>query len=67
MKKIRKLAAERGTTMTKVIEGALRDSFAARAAAKPESVSFPTFKGNGVLPGVDLDSNASIADAMDGL
>jgi len=50
-----------------VIEEALKISLLAkpksRQASKPKP--FRTFSGNGIQPGVDLHSNASLADLMD--
>jgi hypothetical protein len=59
-------ASARGTTLTAVIADALR-----AALAEPESghtaTSFqvPTFNGDGLRPGVDLDDTAALIDLMD--
>ena len=58
-------AAASGTTLTVVLEQALRESLARRpAAARLEPVRLKTFRGGGVRPGVDLDDSASLLDAM---
>jgi hypothetical protein len=57
-------AAATGTTLTAVLEQALRESLARRAAAQPEPVRLKTFRGSGVRPGVDLDDSASLLDVM---
>jgi len=58
-------AAASGTTLTAVLEQALRESLARRAAAaRLEPVRLKTFRGGGVRPGVDLDDSASLLDVM---
>jgi hypothetical protein len=58
-------AMETGTTLTAVLEHALRESLARRTLrAKARPVRLKTFKGGGVRPGVDLDDNASLLDLM---
>lgn len=60
------LAARTGRTLTAVIEEALRQALAAAARpgdeARPE---LPTFAGDGLRPGVDLDDNAALLAIMD--
>jgi hypothetical protein len=60
-------AAERGTTLTAVIEEALRDALARRRRStertRPE---LPVSRHSGGLqPGVDLDDNAALLDLME--
>ena len=64
----KKLAAERGTTLTRLVEEALRESLArAREGEEcPEEFSLTTGGGTGVRPGVDLDDSASLLDLMEG-
>ena len=58
-------AVASGTTLTAVLEQALRESLARRAAAaRLEPVRLKTFRGGGVRPGVDLDDSASLLDIM---
>jgi hypothetical protein len=58
-------AAASGMTLTAVLEQALRESLARRAATDPiEPVRLKTFRGGGVRPGVDLDDSASLLDLM---
>lgn len=62
----KKHAAESGKTLTAVLEDALRESLARRAAvAKSKPVRLKTVKGGGVRAGVDLDDSASLLDLMD--
>jgi hypothetical protein len=61
----KKQAAESGTTLTAVLEQALRESLARRSvAAKPRRLRLKTFRGSGVRAGVDLDDSASLLDLM---
>ena len=62
----KKHAAESGSTLTAVLEDALRESLARRKAqAKEKPVRLKTVKGGGVRPGVDLDDSASLLELMD--
>ena len=61
----KRAAVERGTTLTAVIEDALRRALAPTPAAPREVVTLPTFKGDGLQPGVDLDDSAAVLDLMD--
>jgi hypothetical protein len=62
----KKLAAESGRTLTAIIEESLRERLARRREPAPHRrIRLPTFKGTGVLPGVDLDDSAALADLMD--
>jgi hypothetical protein len=64
---VKKAAAERGTTLTAIIEDSLRETFARRVNPKrPRKFRFPTFKGEGLRPGVDLDDSAALLDRMEG-
>jgi hypothetical protein len=63
---LKKMAAEEGRSLAAVIEDALRESMARRRAQSDRvPVRLPTFRGNGLMPGVDLDSNALLLDFMD--
>lgn len=58
-------AARRGTTLTAIIEDALRKSLARqRDSQRREPVRLVTFGGKGLLPGVDLDDSAALLDLM---
>ncbi|MGH9794928.1 MAG: CopG family transcriptional regulator [Candidatus Acidiferrales bacterium] len=66
----KKLAADRGTTLTEIIADALRSAlFARRPGRKRKARSLPTFTPppgkEGVLPGVDLNNTAALLDLMD--
>lgn len=58
-------AAQTGQTVSEVIEDAVREAL--RPARRPATARapLPTFGGSGVMPGVDLASNAAVRDSMD--
>lgn len=59
-------AAKRGTSLTHEIEEALRSDLAAstvEVGAEPYEV--PIFRGVAPVPGVDLNSNAGLAEILD--
>jgi hypothetical protein len=59
-------AARRGTTLTALIEDALRESLARqRGSQQREPVRLVTFGGKGLLSGVDLDDSAALLDLME--
>jgi len=63
----KQLALETGRTLTAVIEDALREVLARRhTTSKRPRVQLPTFGGQGLQPGVDLDRSASLLDLMEG-
>lgn len=58
-------AARTGTTLTRVIEDAVRQLLArSKQHRLREPVRLPTFDGEGLQPGVDLDDTASLIDLM---
>lgn len=61
-------AQRSGKTLTALIEDALRERLARRnVAAAQAPIRLPTFGGNGLLPGVDLDNSEALRDLMDDL
>jgi hypothetical protein len=63
----KKLAASTGRTLTAVIEDALRAALARHGQPRPRRrPTLTTFKGRGLLPGVDLDDTAALLDRMEG-
>jgi hypothetical protein len=63
----KKLAAERGTTLTALLEDALRETLARRKPVTRRSkLRLTTFGRGGVQPHVDLDDTASLLDRMEG-
>lgn len=62
----RQAAARTGRTLSGVIADALREVLSRTARpAKAVPVRLPTVGGNGVRPGVNLDSNAALLDLME--
>lgn len=61
----KRAALERGTTLTAVIEDALRRALAPVDGSHRERFTMPTFHGDGLRPSVDLDDTASLLDVMD--
>lgn len=59
-------AARRGTTLTAVIEDALRESLSRQQnTGQSEKVRSITFRVKGLLPGVDIDDSAALLDLME--
>lgn len=62
----KRAAAERGTTLTALIEDALRRVLARESGLQGDRPPLPTFRGDGLQPGVDLDDTAALLDVMNG-
>lgn len=59
-------AARRGSTLTALIEEALRESLNRAQEAKAERIPLPVSRtGGGLRPGVDLDNSAALLDLME--
>ena len=59
---VRRRAADEGRTVTSFLEQALRDALNRHEAGeKPPFVVRP-FRGDGVMPGVDLTNNAALLE-----
>ncbi len=62
----KKAALESKSTLTALIEDALREKlFRKETKFNSKKVRIITFKGNGLLPGVDLDDSASLLELME--
>ena len=59
----RRRGRERGQTLGQVVEDALRRELA--SATPVEAPEVPVFHGDGVRPGVDLESNRGLREALD--
>ncbi len=57
-------AAERGGTLTSFIEDALRETLRRRDEADDGPFETITYRGGGLMPGVDLDDNAALLDVL---
>ena len=65
VRRAKALAAERGTSLTQLIEEALREKLV--RPTRRTRVKLPTFRGRGGLrPGVSLESTAALLDLLDG-
>jgi hypothetical protein len=60
-------AARSGRTLTQVIEDSLREALGRplRTEVAQRRAPLPTFRGNGLQPGVDLDDAGSLLDLME--
>lgn len=67
LREAKRYAAEQGTTLTAMLDQALREILA-RQGREPqlERIPLPSFKGRGLQAGVDLDDSASLLELMDG-
>ena len=67
LRRAKAVAAEEGETLTAFIEGALRQRLQARERATTATrPAIPVSSGSGgLLPGVDLDDSAALADLME--
>ena len=66
MNDVRLLARRKGTTVTALMDQALRELLLRQAQPAPQKpVRLPTFKGDGLQPGIDLDHTASLLDLLD--
>ncbi len=67
LEKAKRVAAERHTTLTSLIEQGLQYVVASKpAVSKKKQIKLPSFK-SGVREGVDLSNNALVRDILDGL
>jgi hypothetical protein len=60
-------AARLGTSLTALVEEALRLRLARPASRRQGGVRLPTFRGDGLQPGVTLDDMDGVYDRMDGI
>jgi len=58
-------AAARNTTLTQLIADGLRAVLSKPAAREATDFELPTFRGNGLQPGVDLDDSAGLLEKME--
>ena len=65
MNAAKRAASARGTTLTAVIADALRAALAESESGNTATpFQVPTFLGDGLQPGVDLDDTAALLDLM---
>jgi len=59
-------AARHGTTLASLIEEALRERLSRRSSPTTKKrIRLPTFHGDGLQAGIDLDRMAGVYDSMD--
>ena len=64
----KKRALEHNTSISAIIETALKNMFNQYNKYTPQGpVHLPTFNGNGLKHGVDLDDSAALLEIMEGL
>ena len=64
--KLKKRAVQQGTTVTALVEAALRAALAgSRPKAKPAPLRLTTYGRRGLQPGADLDDSAALLDRME--
>jgi len=62
----KQVATRTGRTLTRVIEDALRQALAGgKRSRRDPPARIPTFRGDGLQPGVDLDDTAALLNLMD--
>jgi hypothetical protein len=61
----KELAARTGRTLNQVIEEALRQSLAISKETRRGRTRLPTFRGDGLQPGVDIDDTAGLLSLME--
>jgi hypothetical protein len=67
LERAKEASLARSCSLSEVIEDALRESLVAKPKDRRPAVVRPlkTFLGTGLRPGVDLDSSASLLEAME--
>lgn len=60
----RRQAVERGTTLSRIVEDALRAAVI-QPAPEQKRMALPTFRGSGTRQGVDLLDSNHLRDVMD--
>ena len=65
LRQAKQVAARTERTLGEVVEDALRVALADAVAPPRDAVTFPTFGGSGLRPGVDLDDKDALAALLD--
>ena len=65
----KRYAVEKGVTFTALVEAGIRRIVLPSTipSGSDHNINLPTFSGNGLQPGVDLDDGKSLRDWMDGI
>lgn len=64
-RQVKTRAAQTGRTVAATIEDAVRDAIVRRPSPPANLSPLPTYGGGGVMPGVDLSSNAALRQFLD--
>ena len=65
LKRARRAALDRGISFNELVVTALRIELNRTLKSnQKKKIVLPTFRGNGVRPGIDLDDSASLEDIM---
>jgi hypothetical protein len=59
------VAIDTNRTLAQLVEDYVREGLARRRAPKKQRTPLPTGGSGGLMPGVDLDSNAALLDLME--
>lgn len=65
MTAVKRLAAETGQTLTEIVSDALRERLSRTQSGPACRPRLPVFRGSGLMPGVDLTSNAALLELME--
>jgi len=66
LRRAKQAASERSCTLSEIVQEALQKVFSHRRTAPGKRrTRLTTFRGRGVLPGIDLDESATLLDAME--
>jgi hypothetical protein len=66
MHEVKRYAAEKKLSLTKVLDRALREMLTRRRKQdNRQQVQLPTFRGRGLQPGVDLDDSSALLELME--
>lgn len=67
LREAKSYAARRGLSLTSLFEEALREKLARGSqATEGRPMKLPTFRGEGLQPGIDLHRSADLEDRMSG-
>lgn len=64
-RRAKRAAADSGTSLTALIEDALREKLERLGQRAKRRVTLPTFGADGTRPGVDLSRTAALLDLLD--
>jgi len=66
LRRARQVALQRSCTLSELVEESLQRALSSQhASARTKPTRLPTFRGQGLQPGVDLDSSAELLEMME--